>query len=452
MRSRELLVLAGHELRELRVSRSYLLLLLLVGPLVGQAFITAVGLYAEASGAGGGPRALPQALTSLDGVVVPAFGAYDLLATLLLPFVAIRVLSSDRQSGALKLLLQTPARLGTLLSGKLLALVLGWFVALVPGLLAIALWISYGGHVAARETFNLVLGHVVRVLVAVGVAWAAAAIADGPASAAIAALAFTVGTWALDFAAAGRGGLLQRVASFTPTAALRVFELGELRLSILGASLALSASGLALSAVWLPPGRSGRARAAGTLCVAIGLAAALSLLGGLHGSWDLSENRRNSFSRADESALARLPGPIAVTVHLSAEDPRLMDLQRGVLTKLARVRPDLFVSFSAKSRSGLFEAEGEHYGEVWYEVGGRKAMMRSTTEPIVLRFLYDLAGVAPPPAAAEPEFPGYPLAAAPRGAALIFYGLWPGAILAAWGAGRLRRRFLRDSESRKGPS
>ncbi|HTS03723.1 MAG TPA: ABC transporter permease subunit [Thermoanaerobaculia bacterium] len=438
MRSRELFACAGHEIRELGASRSFLLLLLIAGPLVGQAFVTAVGLYGEASGAGGGPRALPQALTPLDGVIVPAFGAYDLLATLLLPFVAIRVLSSDRQSGALKLLLQSPARLPAVLFAKLLALALGWAVALVPGLLSIALWISYGGHAAAPETINLLAGHALRALVAVSVAWAAAAIADGPASAAIAALAFTVGTWALDFVAAGRGGLLQRAAAFTPTAVLRVFEQGELRLSLVAASLALSGAAVALAALWLPPGRSARTLAAGSLCAGAGLAAALVLAGSLHASRDLSENRRNSFSRADESALARLPGPISVTVRLSAEDPRLMDLQRGVLTKLARVRPDLAVTSAATSRSGLFEGPDERYGEVWYEVGGRKGMTRSTTEPVVLRFLYDLAGSAPPAPAAEPEFPGYPLAAPPRAAALVFYALWPGAILAAWGL--LRRR------------
>ena len=57
-------------------------MLVIVGALVGHAFITAVGLYAEMSGAGGGPAALPQGLTPLDDVLVPTWGAYDLAATL----------------------------------------------------------------------------------------------------------------------------------------------------------------------------------------------------------------------------------------------------------------------------------------------------------------------------------------------------------------------------------
>ena len=49
--------LLAKEWRELLASRSFWLLLLMIGPLVGHAFISAVGLYAEASGIGGGPAA-----------------------------------------------------------------------------------------------------------------------------------------------------------------------------------------------------------------------------------------------------------------------------------------------------------------------------------------------------------------------------------------------------------
>jgi hypothetical protein len=60
--------LLGKEWRELLASRAYWLLLLVTGPLVGQGFISAVNLYAEASGLGGAPAALPQGLTPLDGI------------------------------------------------------------------------------------------------------------------------------------------------------------------------------------------------------------------------------------------------------------------------------------------------------------------------------------------------------------------------------------------------
>src|SRR5207247_4220566 len=103
---------------ELVASRAFWLLLLMMGPLVGYGFITAVNAYAEASGIGGGPSALAQGLSPLDGILAPTFGAYDLAVTLLFPFVAIRLVSVERASGAWKLMLQSPASLGAMLFAK----------------------------------------------------------------------------------------------------------------------------------------------------------------------------------------------------------------------------------------------------------------------------------------------------------------------------------------------
>ena len=106
MPSRRFGWLAAKEFRELMASRAFWLLLLMTGPLVGHGFITAVDSYAEASGIGGGPAALAQGLSPLDGIFVPTFGAYDLAVTLLFPFVAIRLVAAEKVSGAWKLLLQ----------------------------------------------------------------------------------------------------------------------------------------------------------------------------------------------------------------------------------------------------------------------------------------------------------------------------------------------------------
>src|SRR3954466_16377340 len=83
--------LVRKDARELLASRAFWFLLIVVGLLVGQAFHTATHTYAEFSGAGGGVAVLSQGLSPLDGIVVPTFSAYDLAATLLLPFVVIRL-------------------------------------------------------------------------------------------------------------------------------------------------------------------------------------------------------------------------------------------------------------------------------------------------------------------------------------------------------------------------
>jgi ABC-2 type transport system permease protein len=416
-------LLVAKEFRELLSSRAFWLLLLMVGPLVGHGFITAVESYAEASGAGGGPAALAQGLSPLDGIFVPTFGAYDIAVTLLFPFVAIRLISGERSSGAWKLILQSPASVGTALAAKALALVGGWAIAWIPGLLAVVLWKSYGGTLFAPELINLLLGHLLRLLLASGIAVAAAAIANGASSAAIATLGFTVGTWALDFIAAGRGGLLAKVAAYTPTAALRAFEQGQLRASTVVILLLLGFGGFCVAVVWLQPAGKAWLQIARTALLVIGVGGLIWNASHLRAAWDVSENRRNSFPAADEAALRQIRGPLRVTVNLAAEDPRLMDLDRNILAKLERILPAVEIVYSARSRAGLFE--GENYGEVWYEMSGRRVMSRSTTEPIVLETIYKLAGVPGPASSAASEYPGHPLTSNPWGAAILYYAVWP---------------------------
>jgi ABC-2 type transport system permease protein len=311
---------------------------------------------------------------------VPTFGAYDLAATFLFPVVAIRMIAAEKQNGGLKLLLQLPGSLAMKVSAKALVLLGGWSVTLLPGLLAIILWKSYGGHLYALETFNLLLGHLLRAMLSAGLAVAAAALAENAASAAIVTLGFTVGTWALDFIAAGRGGFLQQLAAYTPTATLRFFEHGLLRLNIFLAMLAISLAGFALAGIWLHTGRTWRFRLLWTLALAMILTSVVVGANGMRASWDASENRRNSFSRADEAALRQIAQPLKITIVLSPEDPRLSDFEQNVLRKLRRVLPRLDVDYASSSRTGLFEKPEDHYGEIWYEMNGQKIMERSTIE------------------------------------------------------------------------
>src|SRR5215471_6185612 len=185
LRSHRIWLLVGKELRELLSSRAYWLLLLMIGPIVGQAFIAAVNLYAEVSGSGGGPAALSQGLSPLDGILVPTFGSYDLAVTLLFPFVAIRLIAAEKESGALKLMLQAPVSMGQAVAAKGIVILAGWIIAWAPGLLALLLWRHYGGHLYTPEVLNLMGGHILRVILSSGVAVAAAAICSGAAAAAI---------------------------------------------------------------------------------------------------------------------------------------------------------------------------------------------------------------------------------------------------------------------------
>ena len=434
MRLRSLFLLLTKEFRELFASRAFWIMLLIAGVLVGHAFITAVGLYSEMSGGGGGPAALPQGLTPLDGILVPTWGAYDLAATLLFPFVAIRLIAVERETGALKLLLQLPGAVGIKVMAKAIVLLCAWLVSWIPGLVAIVLWNSYGGHVYGPETLNLLLGHLLRGLLSAGLAVAAGAVAESAASAAIVTLGLTVGAWALDFVAAGRGGWLQQIAAYTPTAALRTFEQGLLRLNVVIVMLVLSCAGFGLAAIWLHTGRTVRARFVAVLILVM-VVATLAWSGAkANTSWDVSENRRNSFSPEDEAVLKQVSQPLKITVFLSPEDPRLTDFEQNVLRKLRRALSRLEVEYAATSTTGLFETD--RYGEIWYELGGQKVMERSTIEEVVLDQIYKLANLTAPERSIEESYSGYPLAAEPKYAAFIFYLFWPVLVILFAGATR----------------
>jgi hypothetical protein len=355
-----------------------------------------------------------------------------LAAAFLFPFVAIRAISSEKQSGALKLALQLPGSLTVKISAKGLVLLFAWFIALLPGLAAMILWKSYGGHLYGPETANLIGGHLLRAMLSGAIAVAAAAIAESAASAAIVTLGFTVGTWAIDFIAAGRGGLLQQLANYTPTAALQFFEQGMLRLNTVIVMVVIVIAGFAVAIIWLDTGRRLPVRLFATLAVVVILAGLMLAVGSMRTSWDLSENRRNSFAVADEAALRGINDPLRITVYLSPEDPRLTDFEQNIVKKLRRILPRLQVDYAANSQTGLFEGAEERYGEIWYELKGQRVMERSTIDEVVLEQIYRLAGINAPAPLETEAFSGYPLAARPRWAAGFFYAGWPLLIAFMW--------------------
>src|ERR1019366_9845750 len=97
--------LARKECHELALSPGFALLLLATGMLVGHEFLSSVRAYSELSAGG---AAVAGGMDPLDGILVPTFGAYDIAATLLLPFVVIRLFSNERSTGAWTLLVQAP--------------------------------------------------------------------------------------------------------------------------------------------------------------------------------------------------------------------------------------------------------------------------------------------------------------------------------------------------------
>src|SRR5689334_6137113 len=298
--------LLAKELAEIVSGRALWAMLLLVCPLVGYSFVQAVSLYGEASLGAEASPVLARSLSPFDGVLVPTFGGFYVAVTLLFPFVAIRALGQEKESGALRLLVQLPYRPSVLIGAKLAAVALAWLLCSIPALSALIVWRLMGGHLAPAETLTLLLGHLLYGLLVGAIALFAAALTESAATAAILALAVTIGSWVLDFTLAGRPGLFAWIAQLSLTQALHAFEQGLLSAAlVLGISAAIA--GLAvLTSVWLPPGVALRTKLACTLVCIAATAAVIAAASQIRVAVDVTEDRRNSFSPADERLLASL--------------------------------------------------------------------------------------------------------------------------------------------------
>src|SRR5215216_3452327 len=420
------------ELREITSGRALWTMLLLLCPLVGYSFFQAASLYSEASTAALQSPVLASNLSPLEGILVPTLGSFYVAVTLLFPFVAIRALGQEKETGALRLLVQLPYRPSTLVSAKLAAVLAAWTLASIPALSAVVLWRILGGHLAPAETANLLFGHLAYGLLVGALALFSASISDSAATAAIVALAVTIGSWVLDFTVAGSPGLLSWFAQLSLTQTLRPFEQGLLSSGlVLGTACAIFGL-IALATVWLPPGVPPRSKLRRSLLWVLAVAVMLGAATQLRLTVDVTEDRRNSFPAADQKLLATLRLRLLVTVHLAPEDPRYADLRRNVLAKLERAMPNVSVTLGGPRQGFSRGSSDESYGEVEYVYGSRSDTSRSTSPREILPLLYALAGVSPPVPTPGSEYPGYPLVASADATLFWFFGGLPLLIVLSW--------------------
>jgi hypothetical protein len=312
------------------------------------------------------------------------------------------------------------------------AVAIAWMIALIPAISTLALWKMLGGHLSAPETINLIGGHLLYGLLIGAIALFSAAVSESAATAAIITLAFTIGSWVLDFALAGQPGVLGLLSRLSLTQTLRTFEQGLLSVGLMVGIAAAIVGFCVLAAIWLHPGVAVRAKLARSVVCAAGMVALLVVATQIRLSADVAADRRNSFPAADQRELAKLGEPLVITVHLAPEDPRYADLRRNVLAKLERVMPRVSVRLAISGQTIVGSSVEESYGEVEYSYAGRSAKSRSTSHREVLPILYELSGRPIPTPIAGEEYPGYPLVAEAQVALPWFFAALPLLILFAW--------------------
>jgi hypothetical protein len=149
----------------------------------------------------------------------------------------------------------------------------------------------------------------------------AASVAESAATAAIVTLALTIASWVLDFTLVGQPGLLAWIASVSLTQVLHTFEQGLLSAGLVAGICAVVFGFASLATVWLPPGVHVRNKVIRSIVCVLAVVLALGLVTQIRLTFDVREDRRNSFPVADQRLLASLAQPLNVTVHLMPEDP-----------------------------------------------------------------------------------------------------------------------------------
>ncbi len=401
-------------------------MLIIISLLTGYSFNQAVDLFSQASRTALSFPELASGMNPMDGIFVPTFGAYYLCETMLLPFVAIRIIGLDKQSGAIKLLLQLPFAPISLCGIKAAAMGLVWLLSLLPAVMVLFLWQSFGGHISFAEITVLCAGHGLYSMTVVCIAMFAAAVSDSLPTAAMFCLAVTLGSWILDFSVSGQsGGLLAAIGTFSLTAMLRQFENGLLSATHIAAFLCIGLLFFLLTVIWLHPGKRLLSRIGSALMVLIGLSTIFAGAAYFPTSLDVTENRRHSFSVTNTEALQQLKKPLTIAVHLNPNDSRLFDLEHDLLAKLRRTTPKVAITYVQSEEDGLFSAAADDtYGLIEYTYGQHHDQSYSNSQEEILPIIYKLADIQVPHKS-ELNYPGYPLVADASNSMWWFYILLP---------------------------
>ena len=227
--ARLFLVFSLKEIKDTFFSKTALLFIILINPITGYGFFTAVTLYSEQSIAAVDNPLYARGFEPVPGVFGPTYGGLFVFFSLFLPFVIIPLISLEKEHNTISILTQLPFSLEGIFMAKVLASFL--FLLFVFPLTSpcIILWRIYGGHIPTREIILLVLGYLLYGMFFVSVSFFSASLFESTASASIFSIFVIILSWVVDF---GRNmstsSFLSSVSKWTVVRILKYFENGIL--------------------------------------------------------------------------------------------------------------------------------------------------------------------------------------------------------------------------------
>lgn len=435
--------------RELEIAlraRSTWLVVGLAALLVGHGFLLALDLYTQVSRTALASRLQAREIDPLVGIVRPTLGGLHLAIALLVPLVATRPLSVEKERGTFGALCLSVGSIERVVLRKWFASFAAASLVLLAPLVMLCAFRIVGGHVDPIEVGVALLGEVLHLVLVVAISNAAAAWTRTQTQAVGVSVACSVSAWALDasdgFAAlAWVGG----AASWSIERHVLAFSRGVLPLGhagwLLGAIACAVGVGIAGARFDL---RTWRRFGVSLVVLAVG-AVALPRISDHSRGYDWSEERRSSLPPDVVRRLRALDGPVALEVEMDLDDSRRRQLEADVLAKLRLARPDLEVRFPLDERVAFSPAGREdRYGTIRVSVAGTTRETRSTSRKELVTLLFDAAR-QPQPDYSAPSYPGYPLVVEGRARTatlLLAYGILPCAIVLS-GIWITRRRHRR---------
>jgi hypothetical protein len=377
--------------------------------LVGHGFVLAVDIFNAGSRSVRGNALMAREFDPLLGIVRPTLGGLYLAVSLLGPLAAARGLAIEKERrGYHALVLQVGSPLRVALTKWLAGISAVGLQAIAP-LVLLVVWVVAGGHIRVTETAVAFAGHALYMVLVASIALAAAAWTETLAQAATIGILVVAASWAID-AAEGFAALawLGRALGWSITTHLAPLEQGELAIGGVSWLVAMSIGAVALGWLGMRFDLS-RLRRSAIGFVIVLLAVLAGQVHNIRRGLDLTEARRLSLPREIALAVAKLPGPIRITVNLDRDDARRRQLESSVLSRIRLARPDVEVDYPLDERPAPTESDrDEGYGKLLIRSGAGSRETYSTSRREIVTLILEAAG-APLPDWKETDYRGYPL-------------------------------------------
>lgn len=220
-------VLIKKEIKDIFLSKTALLLSLIVSLILGYGFYSAVTLYNNASSSAVGNPIYARGFEPVPGVFVPMFGGFFIIFSLFLPFLYIQIIGLEKRYNTITILVQLPFSLGSIIISKVIAALLFLFSILIMSIPSVIMWTWWGGHIPSGEFSLLLTGYCMYGLLVLSISMFSSALLENTASASILAIILLMLSWLIDFGKEmSLSPILLSMSEWTLTRNLKYFEDG----------------------------------------------------------------------------------------------------------------------------------------------------------------------------------------------------------------------------------